>query len=285
MPVLPATSTPGTAPAIPVPLRTTSSMRSVTVPAISSLVTSTGSASGARPGSVTSGVGLRMPPAAIVCATDAISSGVARTSPCPIADSPTATSSSRSGGIELSAGLIASSPAGLISGGRAVEAEALGGLDELLAADLDAERREDRVARLGEALHEGAAAGESWALEISRPIVVFDVSTGNVSSSETASSSSAAVVVMILKVEPGRLRGRVGDAGERPHRPVVGVEHGDAAEEVAERGRRRLLERGVDRRVDRLARDRLALREHAPVAVLAGDREQLAARLAGEPDC
>ncbi len=92
VPVLPATWASGMFAALPVPDSTLATIRSRTVFAISVSVTSVVAGSGPSAGSVTSGVGLRLPPAAIVCAADAICSGLASTWPCPIA--VTATSSS-----------------------------------------------------------------------------------------------------------------------------------------------------------------------------------------------
>ena len=44
---------------------------------------------------------------------------------------------------------------------------------------------------------------ESWALEISRPIRLFETSTGNVSDGLTAPASRPAVAVITLNVDPG----------------------------------------------------------------------------------
>ena len=87
---------------------------------------------------------------------------------------------------------------------RRVEAEQLGGLDQLLAAELGARAGAKTV------LHESAKLStkvppqsSSWALGISRPISEFEDSTGNSSEGLTIPASSAPVAVMILKVEPG----------------------------------------------------------------------------------
>jgi hypothetical protein len=61
----------------------------------------------------TSGVGWRMPPAPIACATVAISSGVASTSPWPIALTPRSRSSPTCSGMLGSGGSIAFSAARL----------------------------------------------------------------------------------------------------------------------------------------------------------------------------
>ena len=85
-----------------------------------------------------------------------------------------------------------------------VEAECLGRLDHLLGPDVDAQRGENGVARVGEAPDEGAAAGRIVGVrDLSADVRLFDVSTGNSSSSATTPASRPAVAVMILKVEPG----------------------------------------------------------------------------------
>ena len=99
MPVLPATWASGMLAASPVPCWTLAIIRSRTVVAVLPSVTSAGSASGASAGSVTSGVGLRWPPLAIVCATLAICSGVASTWPWPIAVTATSRSEPIGSGI------------------------------------------------------------------------------------------------------------------------------------------------------------------------------------------
>ena len=85
MPVLPATFTFGSAAAVPVPYSTTSTISSSSVRATRRFVTRTERPlpPGRSEGTV------RSPPAATVCATDAITSGVASTLPCPIALAPT----------------------------------------------------------------------------------------------------------------------------------------------------------------------------------------------------
>ena len=88
MPVLPATWASGIAPAVPVPPVTTPIISSVSSSAIFFDITRTGSASGRSFLLATIEVGSRTPSLAIVCATLAISSGVASTSPWPIALDP-----------------------------------------------------------------------------------------------------------------------------------------------------------------------------------------------------
>ena len=66
-----------------------------------------------------------------------------------------------------------------------------------------------------------------------------------------------------LEGRAGGLRGREGDAGERPDLAVARVERGDAAESAREPHHGGLLKAGVDGRPDRLGRPRLCSREHA----------------------
>jgi hypothetical protein len=87
-----------------------------------------------------------------------------------------------------------------------------------------------------------------------------------------------------LERGPGWLGGRIGDPGQREDRAAAGVEHGDSAEQVAERDHRSVLEPGIDRGPHRLARLGLAGGEHAPAPdarLLAGRRgDELAPGLA-----
>ena len=87
---------------------------------------------------------MRTPPLAIVAPTEAIPSGVARSLFWPIALAPTASASLRSAALGIVFGL------GRGNVGRLVEAEALGGGDQLLGAELGADRPEDRVAGVRE---------------------------------------------------------------------------------------------------------------------------------------
>ena len=80
-----------------------------------------------------------------------------------------------------------------------------------------------------------------------------------------------------LERRAGRLGRGDREAAEREHRAVARAQHGDAAEPVAERGDRRALEAGPDRRA-----------HGAPAARLRGGdaaraEAQLGARAAGEP--
>src|SRR3954468_10390871 len=114
----------------------------------------------------------RSPRSPIAAAMVAISSGVVRTLPWPIALEPTARSSpiSRAGGIGERAAP-PREPSSVLARGRnrraprprqrrrLVEAEALGRGDQPARAEARPERREDGVARLGERLPEAAAAG------------------------------------------------------------------------------------------------------------------------------
>ena len=195
---------PAAAAAMPVPLLTTSIISWRIVAAVSGEVTLTGSPSGARSGPRAIGVGIRTPSLAIVCATVAISSGVASTSPWPIADSPVATLSVRSSGIVLAGGRIASVAAGVEQLRRRVEAEAAPRSRPARSPPSSAPSGAKTV------LHESAKLStkvppqsSSWALAISRPISEFDDSTGKLSEGLTMPASSAPVAVMILKVEPG----------------------------------------------------------------------------------
>ena len=104
MPVLPATWASGIAPAVPVPPVTTPTISSVSSSAIFFDITRTGFASGRSFLLATIEVGSRTPPLAIVWATLAICSGVASTSPWPIALTPRSSSSPISVGIVDSGG-------------------------------------------------------------------------------------------------------------------------------------------------------------------------------------
>ncbi len=97
------------------------------------------------------------------------------------------------------------------------------------------------------------------------------VSTGKRLDVLTLPVSRPAAAVMILNDRARRLGRRERDAGQRPDLPGLRVERGDAAEPVAERGERGLLDAQVDRRPHGLRLARPAAGEH-PVA-----REQAAA--------
>ena len=104
MPVLPATWASGIAPAKPVPLVTTPIINSVSSPATFFDITRTGSASGRSLRLATIDVGWRTPPLPIVWATLAICSGVASTSPWPMALTPRSRSSPTCSGMLDSGG-------------------------------------------------------------------------------------------------------------------------------------------------------------------------------------
>jgi hypothetical protein len=103
---LPATCASGIEPAVPVPSSTTPIISSVSCSAIRRDITRTGSAPGPRPGWETIVVGIRTPSLATVCAALAMTSGVASTSPWPIALTPRSSSSPTSRGIDGDGGSI-----------------------------------------------------------------------------------------------------------------------------------------------------------------------------------
>ena len=105
VPVLPATTTPGICAEVPVPYCTTATIICWTSWATLALVTRT---KRGRWWASRVGIG-RRPPIAIVAATSVISSGVACTRPCPIAEEPTA----RSSPIELADGIVLSAAPGI----------------------------------------------------------------------------------------------------------------------------------------------------------------------------
>ena len=188
---------------MPVPLVTTWIIRSRSVVATCSELTRTGFAAGRSLRSVTIRVGLRMPPSAIACATEAISSGVASTWPCPIALTP----SSRAFGIE--AGIT-------LRGGSTIRvacwSKRLGGELKPYRSAASTSRSEPIFGPSGTKtlLHDSAKASTKlpphaslWALATSRPSTTVEVWIGNWSVSLTTPASSAAVVVISLKVEPG----------------------------------------------------------------------------------
>ena len=188
---------------MPVPLITTWTIRLRRVVATCSEVTRTGCAVGRSVRSLTIRVGLRMPPLAIVWATEAISSGVASTWPCPIALTP----SSRSLGIEAGIVLWGGSTARM-----AAWSNRLGGELKPYRSAASTRRSEPILAPSGTKtlLHDCAKASTKlppqaslWALATSRPSTTVEVWIGNWSVSSTTPASSAAVVVITLKVEPG----------------------------------------------------------------------------------
>ena len=95
---------------------------------------------------------MRTPPLAIVWATEAIWSGVASIWNWPIAVEPTSSGLT----IAEAAGIVLGSAPGMP--GSSFQPKSLGLLDQPLGADLDAERGEHGVARVGEAVREVAAA-------------------------------------------------------------------------------------------------------------------------------
>ena len=182
--------------AVPVPLRTTASISLSTVRATFGAGGALGVA--ARPWAARSRAQVRRRPRRpIVAATVAICSAVAWTRPWPIAVEPTA----RSSPISPAAGIVLSAAPGDV--GRLVEAEALGGGDEPLGAELDAERGEDRVARLREGVDQRASA------RLAVGVLEVDAFEHGLRSGREGvgglviPASSAPVGVIILNVEPG----------------------------------------------------------------------------------
>ena len=148
VPVLPATSTPGIAAAVPVPERTTPSIISRTCAATRALTTRRRRTLSLR----TIRGRARRPRSAIVAPAAAICSGVARSRSWPMALAPTARLSFSSRGRRDRARL------GVGHARALVEAERLGHAHQAGGAELRAERREDRVARVDERLRQRAAA-------------------------------------------------------------------------------------------------------------------------------
>ena len=125
-------------------------------------------------------------------------------------------------------------------------------------AELGAERREDRVARVGEALGEGAAAR----LVVGVGDLAADLGVRRLDRELVVEADDPGVE------RPGRgddLEGRTRGlrapsrrARRAPRtRALAGVDHRGAAVGVAERRHRALLDLGVDVRADRFAADRL----------------------------
>ena len=211
------------------------------------------------------------PRLAIVAPTAAICSGVARSRSWPIDAAPTARSSLRSRG-KLAGHRVGHARLG-------VEAEALGGRDHPLAADLRAERGEHGVAGVRERLGQRAAArlvarvaqldarqrrGRAHRIDVSTATCLLGLQRGGERDD--------------LERRAGRLGRRGRQAAEREHRAVARAQHGDAAEPVAERGDRRALQAGPDRRAHGAAAARLRARDPARAEAAA---PRSAARRAG----
>ena len=180
---------------------------------------------------------------AIVWATLAICSGVASTSPWPIAETPRSTSSPISLRDRRFRRFDFADDLRRVEGRRRVEAEALGGFDQFVVADLRAERSEDGVAGLGEGLAEGAAA-------------VLAVGVVDEAAADVDPVGDFEFVVerddVVLQGGgggddlEGRARGLGGGeglAGEGADVAVAGVEHGDAAGAAGQRRDRGFLQR------------------------------------------
>ena len=229
VPVLPATCASGIAPAVPVPPVTTPTISSLSWSEIFFDITRVGSASERSSFFTTSGVGSRTPSLATVWETLAISSGVESTSPWPIALTPRSRSSPTSVGMLGSGGSTAAVALGVIEGRLLVEAVALGGADQLVVADLRPERREDRVAGLGEGGAEVSAAD--------LPVGVVDEAAADVDAAGVGEGVVEGDRVRLqgggggddLEGGAGGLWGGEGLPGQRPHGAGAGVEHGDAS--------------------------------------------------------
>ena len=263
--------------------RTTSIISSFIVAATSGEVTSTGSGSGRSSGDLTSEVGSRIPLFAIACETEAICSGVARTRPWPIALSPTSTSDSDSG-YELSGGASASRAPGAVSVGGELKPNS-SAVSTIASAPTSTPSGANTV------LHDCAKLctnvppqGASWALEISRPIRLLEVSTGKVSDELHLARLERRRGGDDLERRARGLGIRERETGDPEHVAVARVEDRHPAVGAAERADGRRLDVRVDRGLDRLARDRVAAGEdplsHRPRPT--PDGEQLPAGLAGE---
>ena len=149
VPVLPATTTPGIWAAVPVPSCTTAIIICCTSCATRGLVTCTNCGFWSA---ASVGIG-RFPPIAIVAATSAISSGVVSTSPCPIAEEPTAVAPP----ILLAEGIVLSSAPAIEDGWSKPNRCAVA--TSRRRAELDPERGEHRVAGDGERVEQRPPAG------------------------------------------------------------------------------------------------------------------------------
>src|SRR6185369_10376894 len=169
-----------------------------------------------------------------------------------------------------------------VEGRRRVEAVLFRRFDQLVVADRRPERREDRVAGLGEGLAEGAAAVlavgvvEEAAADVD-PVGDFEfVVEADLVGLERRRSGDD------LEGRAGRLGGGEGLAGEGADVAALCVQHRDAAGSPRQRRDRHFLQFGVDRRLHRRTLLRLALGEGADAGAVFGYRQQLAAGLAGE---
>ena len=231
----------------------------------------------------------RRPSAAIVAATLAIASGVARSFSCPIAAEPTARSSSSAARRRDGAALGGGDPR------RLAEAERTRRGHQPAGAELGAQRREHRVAGLGERLLQRASA------RLAAGVAQRHAGEGRGRLHGVARRRLDDPAVERrgrrddLERRAGRLRRRDREAGEREHRAVARAEHGHAPDLAAERGLRGARQAGVEERPHRLPAHRLgagdlALAEHQPrggvaaeaVVVHALQARRLVARAPGD---
>ena len=182
---------------------------------------------------------------------------MARTLPWPIAVEPTSSG-------ERDLDRLGKGARGLARhGGRRVPAVAHGRAHDPLGADLHAERREHRVARVGEAVLERPAA------RLAVGVLQLDaVDHGRRLDRERAARPDRARLEggcggHDLEGRPRGLGRREGEAGERPDLARARVERGDAAEPAGERRHRGLLHVGVDRGAHGRGLARLGARHHA----------------------
>jgi hypothetical protein len=160
-------------------------------------------------------------------------------------------------------------------GGR-VEAERLGGFDQPPRPEPSAERCEDGVARLRKGLLERAAAG--------LPVRVLELHAGQRGRGLDGEARVTRDDVVAeeagqrhdLERRAGRLRGRVGEAGQREDLAVARAHRGDAADAARERQYGGALNVGIDRGADIAAGQGAARRHHAAAG------RQGPARAAGE---
>ena len=168
----------------------------------------------------------RRPPSAIVAPTPAIASGVARSRSWPIAAAPTARLSRR-----LRTGDRARLRRRYRSLRRSSNPNAPRGRDEPLGAELGAERREHRVARLDERLGQRAAAG------LVARVAQLDARRAPRTCGPDTCSAGVAIPRRArpetrddLERRAGRLGRGHRQPGEREHRAVARAHDRDAAE-------------------------------------------------------
>ena len=186
-----------------------------------------------------------MPPAPIVAATSAICSGVASTLPWPIADEPTARSS------PISRAARDRGARRALQARVLVEAELLGGLDELAPRRASRRAGRRRCCRSGRRRPAGEPPQDSpLAFWISTPSIVGAVWTGKRRGALGDLVVQHAGERDDLERAAGRLRRGLGDPGQREHLAGARGDGRDPAVAAGQRLDRGALELGVDARAD-----------------------------------